>query len=102
MEYHVAATDQEVPKGNFPGNFRPRTGLLQQPSTPAPAPAAAAPRDPVPRGVTHAVRSGDRETVCGLPLASLFDFPDREWPPPSHIDRCLICRQWVKAEAAGN
>lgn len=101
MEYHVAATDEEVPRGNLPGTLRPRPGLLQQASTPAPASAPAQPRGPVPRGVTHAVRSGANETVCGLPLASLFDFPDREWPPPPHIDRCLICRQWVKAEAAG-
>jgi hypothetical protein len=48
----------------------------------------------------HAVADEEKETVCGVDVASLFDFPDIPWPPTRPV-RCLLCRRWVEIETDG-
>ncbi len=81
MMYHIASTAQEQPVFLSPA-FRAR------------ADQAAAPRQLGPKGTHHAVEDMSKSTVCGLEVASLYDYPDLEWPPVRG-DRCLYCRQWT-------
>jgi hypothetical protein len=45
----------------------------------------------------HAVADGEKDTVCGVDVASLHDFPDVPWHNARPV-RCLLCRRWVAEE----
>ena len=99
MPYHVASTEEDVPLKPFTGGFRP-VGGLNLPNS-APRAAVASPRtEPLPKGTMHAVPEHGSETVCGVNVETLYDFPNVPWPPTRPV-RCLLCRRWVEIETEG-
>lgn len=55
-----------------------------------------APGRPVPDGTTHAVRGDSLETLCGVPVSQLKDWPDTPWENMA-VDRCPECNRLSKA-----
>lgn len=54
------------------------------------------PGKPIPDGLYHAVDEGATDTLCGLPLAALFDWPNLAWPHGAR-ERCATCAELARS-----
>ncbi len=50
-----------------------------------------------PKGDLHAAENGAEVTVCGVPIAELFEFRERSWPPRGVSPDSAVC---VRCSAA--
>ncbi len=45
----------------------------------------------LPAGIVHAVKNGSSDTVCGLDVLSLYDFPASRWEGEAGESLCPEC-----------